>query len=311
MPSAAPIMEELRKPGDSVTPTDWRRLLPVNATFASDQLGWSGVEAARLCSTPACEFIQPPISQHMLVLYVRPPDEMELQFADVDRHIPPSPGSIALIPAGTPARVRSNGCKDHFHIFLEPKVLARVAADAFELDPARVSLHARDAMNLPQLRAVMLAVSDELAAGGLGGPLAVEALANLLAVHLIRNASAAKSVDHRTDAALPQEKLRTVIQYIREQLDVNLTLEQMAASVHLSAYHFARQFKAATGLPPHQYVIARRVELAQQLLQPKRALPLSEIAARAGFSNQSKFSAHFKRIVGVTPRQFRESARRG
>jgi AraC family transcriptional regulator len=83
----------------------------------------------------------------------------------------------------------------------------------------------------------------------------------------------------------------------------------MAATAHLSAYHFARQFKAATGLPPHQYVIARRVDRAQQLLQPDGDLSLTEIAARAGFSDQCQFSHHFKRLVGVTPGQFRRSAR--
>src|ERR671924_717403 len=77
---------------------------------------------------------------------------------------------------------------------------------------------------------------------------------------------------------------------IEEHLDTGLTLEQMAAAAHLSAYHFARQFKAATGMPPHQYVIARRVERAQQLLQPDSDLSLAEIAAHAGFSDQSQFS---------------------
>ena len=83
----------------------------------------------------------------------------------------------------------------------------------------------------------------------------------------------------------------------------------MAAVAHHSAYHFARQFKAATGLPPHQYVLARRVERAKQLLQQDRDLSLAEIAACAAFSDQSQFSHHFKRLVGVTPRQFRRSAR--
>jgi AraC family transcriptional regulator len=77
--------------------------------------------------------------------------------------------------------------------------------------------------------------------------------------------------------------------------------------VHLSVYHFARQFKAATGMPPHQYVVTRRVERAQQLLR-KSDLSLVAIAASAGFSDQSTFSTHFKRVVGVTPRQFRKSA---
>jgi AraC family transcriptional regulator len=83
----------------------------------------------------------------------------------------------------------------------------------------------------------------------------------------------------------------------------------MAAVARLSPYHFARQFKKATGLPPHQYVIARRVERAKQLLQAKTGLSLAEVAARAGFSDQSQFCHHFKRLVGVTPGQFRRSAR--
>ncbi len=83
----------------------------------------------------------------------------------------------------------------------------------------------------------------------------------------------------------------------------------VAAVVRLSPYHFARQFKAATGLPPHQYVIARRIERAQQFLQRGGDLSLAEVAAHAGFSDQSQFSHHFKRLVGVTPGQFRTPAR--
>ena len=83
----------------------------------------------------------------------------------------------------------------------------------------------------------------------------------------------------------------------------------MAAVARLSPYHFARQFKAATGLPPHQYVLARRVERAKQLLQGGGDFSLAQVAARAGFSDQSQFSQHFKRTVGVTPGQFRTPAR--
>ena len=83
----------------------------------------------------------------------------------------------------------------------------------------------------------------------------------------------------------------------------------MAAVARLNPCHFARQFKRATGLPPHQYVIARRVERAKQLLQGGGELSLAEVAACAGFCDQSQFSRHFKRIVGVTPGQFRAPAR--
>jgi transcriptional regulator GlxA family with amidase domain len=112
----------------------------------------------------------------------------------------------------------------------------------------------------------------------------------------------------RTDSALPRTKLHAVVAYIEDHLDTALPLAHLAATVHLSAYHFARQFKAATGLPPHQYVVTRRVERAQHLLRHSD-LSLVDIAASAGFSDQSKLSAHFKRVVGLTPRQFRQSAR--
>jgi AraC family transcriptional regulator len=86
-------------------------------------------------------------------------------------------------------------------------------------------------------------------------------------------------------------------------------MKQLAAVARLSPYHFARQFKAAAGLPPHQYVIARRVERARQLLQARTDLSLAEVAACAGFSDQSWFGHHFKRLVGVTPGQFGMPAR--
>jgi AraC family transcriptional regulator len=111
------------------------------------------------------------------------------------------------------------------------------------------------------------------------------------------------------DGALPRGRLRAVVEYIEEHLEASPTLEQIAAVARLSPYHFARQFKTATGLPPHEYVIARRVERAKQFLQGGGDLSLAEAAAHAGFSDQSQLSRHFKRLVGVTPGQFRMSAR--
>jgi AraC family transcriptional regulator len=156
---------------------------------------------------------------------------------------------------------------------------------------------------------VLGAVDDELTSGGAGGPLAAESLANVLAVHLIRHTLAPRRLARGPDGALPRGRLRAVVAYVEEHLDAGVTLEQMAAVAGLSAYHFARQFKAATGLPPHQYVLARRVERAKQLLQGGADLSLAEVAAHVGFSDQSQLSRHFKRLIGVTPGQFRIPAR--
>jgi AraC family transcriptional regulator len=250
----------------------------------------------------------PALSHHRLVLITRPPEALDLRCEGVKRHVPPPAGSIMLVPAGSPVQARSSGHKDELHIFLEARVVARVAAEAFDLDPARVSVPPLDGLDLPPLRAVMLAVDAELAAGGAGGRLAAEALATVLAVQLLRQVLAPRRSERGRDGALPRGTLRTVVEYIEAHLEAGLTLEQLAATARRSAYHFARQFTAATGLPPHQYVIARRVARAQELLHPDHDLALAEIAARVGFADHSQFSHHFKRLVGVTPSQFRLSA---
>jgi AraC family transcriptional regulator len=272
-------------------------------------MGWKGLQAVRM-ESPGGEFsaaITP--STHVLVLCVRPPEKMDLRYEGVKQDMSPPAGSIAVVPAGSSVLWRWQGSNDSLLIYLEPSLITRIAAESFELDPGRMVVPPLVGLNVPELRSAMLAVDAELKTGSVGGSPMIESLANVLAVHLIRHITGAHQLPASTDGVLPRRKLRSVIEYIMENLGGSPTLEQMAAVVHLSPYHFARQFKAATGLPPRQYVIARRVERAQHLLRANGELGLVDVALRVGFSDQSKFSFHFKRIVGVTPGQFRVSAR--
>jgi AraC family transcriptional regulator len=302
---------KLKKPerGDAIAPLESRKIAPFEASAASDRLRWVGLEAARYRMPPPSELFFPTLTHHWLVLFARPPEELELRYDGVKRHLPPPAGAISLLPAGTTTYWRWSGPKDSLHIHLEPGLVERVVEEAFGLDPARLTIPSLDGLDLPHLRAAMAAVDAELTAGDAGGPLAAESLANVLAVHLIRHILAPRRSARGRDGKLPRGKLRVVLEYIEEHLDAGLTLEQMAAAAHLSVYHFSRQFKTATGLPPHQYVIARRIERAKELLQAGTDLSLAEVAAHAGFSDQSHFSGHFKRLIGVTPGQFRAPAR--
>jgi AraC family transcriptional regulator len=295
--------------GAPIRPVDWFKIIPSVPVASSDRLGWSGLVAARYRADRAAEINPPAITHHRLVLFIRPPVELDMRYDGVKRQIPPPAGSISVVPAGVPSRWQPNGPRDLLHVYLEQGTVARVGAEAFGLDPTRITVPPLDGMELPQLRAAMGAVDAEMAVGGPGGPLAAESLANVLAVHLIRHVLDPSRPEVGRDGALPRGRLRAVAEYIEEHLGAGLSLDQMAAVTRLSAYHFARQFKAATGLPPYQYVIARRVERAKLLLQQDRDLSLAEVAADAGFSDQSQFARHFKRLVGVTPREFRTSAR--
>ena len=297
------------QPGAPIRPLDWFKLLPFAPAASSDRLGWAGLEAARNCAVPASELHAPALTHHRLILFSRPPEELDLLYEGVKRHVPPPAGAILVVPAGSPTLWRWSGSFHSLHIFLEPGLVARVAAEEFDLDPARLTIPPLDGLDLPHLRAAMWAVDAELTAGGAGGSLAAESLANVLAVHLIRHVSAPRQPTHRRAGTLPRGKLRAVVEYVEEHLDAGPTLEQMAAIARLSPNYFACQFHRATGLPPHQYVIARRVERAKQFLQTESDFSLAEIAASTGFSDQSQFSHHFKRLLGVTPGQFRTRVR--
>jgi AraC family transcriptional regulator len=214
-----------------------------------------------------------------------------------------------LVPAGSPSLWRLSGPRDTLYIYLDSGLVARVSAEAFDLDPARLTIPPLGGLDVPHLRAALLAVDAELTVGGAGGRLAAESLANVLAVHLLRHVLAPRRPARRRTGRLPQAKLRAVVEFVEDHLDASPTLEEMAALAHLSPYYFVRQFKRATGLPPHRYVILRRVERAKQLLQSGGDFSLAEAAARAGFSDQGQFCQHFKRLVGVTPGQFRMRAR--
>ncbi len=302
-------MQQEKPQAGPLGPLDWSKILPFEAAVSSNRLGWVGLDAAHCRSEPAFERISPAIPLHRLVFNARPPEELELRFEGVKRHVLHSAGSITLVPAGSEALVRSSGHKDELHVFLDQGLVTRVAEEEFGLDPARLTVHPLDGLDLPQLRSVMEAVELELTTGGAGGRLVAESLANLLAVHLIRHFLAPRQPVRGSDGALPRGRLRAVVEFIEEHLDAGPTLEQLAAVARLSPYHFARQFKAATGLPPHQHVIMRRVERAKHLLHAETDLSLAEVAAHAGFLDQSQFTHHFKRLVGVTPRQFRIPAR--
>jgi AraC family transcriptional regulator len=303
------MQSEPAESGRLLGPLEYHPLVPVEPTAASQGLGWTGLEAIRFSELGDAEFERPALTHHSLILFTKPPDELDMRFDNVKRLRPPPMGSVSVVPAGIPTRWRWHGTKSSLHVYLEPELVGRIAAEAFGLDSARWMLPPLDSLALPQLRDALLAVNAELTAGGAGGPLAAESLANILAVHLIRHILAPGRAVRGRDGTLPRGRLRAVLEYIEEHLDTAPTLAEIAAVAGLNPYHFARQFKAATGLPPHQFVITRRVERAKHLLRAGTDSSLAEVAARAGFYDQSQFSHHFKRLVGVTPSQFRTPSR--
>lgn len=129
-----------------------------------------------------------------------------------------------------------------------------------------------------------------------------ETMHRALAAHLAQSVQSA----HADVAALDDARMRRAVAYIHDHLAEDISLEVLAGEAAISAFHFARAFKAVLGASPLQYVIGERMRVAGVLLKTT-GLPVAEIALRVGYEDTSRFGKHFKRNFGATPAQHRTS----
>ncbi|XGV97691.1 MAG: helix-turn-helix domain-containing protein [Leptolyngbya sp. BL-A-14] len=290
------------QPDGTPSPTDDFTASPVATVLSSQPLGWSGMTVEQLTYTTT-QIEWAPQAEHVLTVHIAEPMSL-IQQRDGQIHRGGLvTGDFTLTPAGNPSLWYWDHFLDKLHVRLTPDFVRKVAADC-DLNPDRIELLHNFGTHDPQIERLGLALKAELETGGLGGRLLSEALATALTVHLLRHYCTLPQPVPFVAGGLPQPILRRVMDYIQAHLAEDLSLESMATVAAMSAYHFSRLFKQATGLAPHQYLITCRIERAKSLLK-QGDLTIAQIARIVGFSSQSHFGYHFKRLTGITPRQFR------
>jgi AraC family transcriptional regulator len=208
-------------------------------------------------------------------------------------------GAVALCPMQTPQVIRWDRDVDILVLNLEPELLTRNAIELLDRDRFELLPHliVQDTL----IYQMGLALKNQLQMNRPTGRLYADSAATFLAVHLLQNYSTRELQAQMATVGLSYLKLKLVTDYINDSLEHELSLSELATKAQLSQYHFARAFKQSTGLSPHQYVIQQRIERAKQLLVQGK-MTLSEVAIACGFSHQSHFNRHFKRLTGVTPK---------
>ena len=148
-----------------------------------------------------------------------------------------------------------------------------------------------------------LVAADQL--GGSLGELYADCISVAIVARLVAMRQQASSERPKV-SELVRWRLKRAIDFIESRLAEPVSLADIASATGLTRMHFAAQFRAATGLRPHEYLLRRRIERAQEMLVGT-PMSLVDVALSVGFQTQSHFTSVFKRFVGEPPRAWRQS----
>jgi AraC family transcriptional regulator len=164
----------------------------------------------------------------------------------------------------------------------------------------------REVRHLPEPRAYAFVreMAAELATPT--EPLWAETLAMAFTLHLLATHGAAAQKGLSPRGKLSSRQLRAAGEVVRSGLDAAVSIERLAEAAGLSAFHFARLFKATTGRAPHAWVAQLRLERAVRLI--RRGSTLADAALACGYFDQAHMTNAFRKGLGVTPASLRASA---
>ncbi|MCO6688643.1 MULTISPECIES: helix-turn-helix transcriptional regulator [Pseudomonas] len=217
-----------------------------------------------------------------------------------------APDKLCVMPAGQESNWVVNGAIRLAHLYVSETQFALGCVRLLDREPRELQLREATFLDDPQqakrFRQLITLDWDEP-----GERLLASSLAHEIVDHALLNQVGLRQ-GLRLKGGLAPSLRRQLVDYIEAHLDQPITLGELALRCNLSEYHFARMFRASFGLPPHQYLLARRLHRACQLLR-LGVMPLGEIALLCGFASASHFSNRFRQAVGATPGEYRTAIR--
>lgn len=279
-------------------------LVPGRPQFSSAASPWRGIVVERHTVGP----IEIPQHEHAsFCLHLQTRGTVGLEWWCDGRHglETPAAGALILLGAGTSDRLRWDGTSDRLIVSLDAAMMERVAQEAgvHDLPSFANQWHLHD----DALRVLLTEMGREAEKGWPAGALYGELLGLSLASTLLRQHASVPVRMPDARGGIPLPRMRRLLEFIEAHLDGDLSLEQLAAETGISPFHFAHQFRASTGITPHQYVLGQRVERAKLLLKVPQ-LSMTEIAISTGFSSPTNFVRSFRTRTGVTPGEWRQNA---
>ena len=216
--------------------------------------------------------------------------------ADRSDHVPLKRHEGWILPAGAAGLCEYDAPLDFATVSVPDALLAEAG-----LEGPVGAIGSRVAPVVGALGPLLVRMAIEAEGFGAGGTLYAETMARALAAHLVQTVCPTV----KDAAAIDDRRVRRAVEHIRTYLADDLSLEGLANEAAMSASHFSRAFKAATGYSPLQFVIKERLESAVVLLRTT-TLSVAEVAYRVGYNDVPRFGQHFKRRFGTTPAKVRD-----
>ncbi|MEM1116785.1 MAG: AraC family transcriptional regulator [Bacteroidota bacterium] len=185
-----------------------------------------------------------------------------------------------------------------------PVPTVAAAARALDRDYAALDFRERFAHRDPFLSAAARQLGHELESGTPGGRVYAEELLQAIALHLVRHHTADASLPRPPRGGVTPRVVRDVAEYVREHMDEDVSLGDLAGVAGLSPYHFSREYKRTTGESPSAMLRRVRMERSAALLA-STLWCVSTVAGEVGYQSPSRFAAAFRRHFGVSPSTYR------
>ncbi len=241
----------------------------------------------------------------VISLHVGPSVTVDCRRAGQRHHGTNVHGDLEIIPPNVGGVWELKSRDSALVIGLKSRVLERVVQESGG-DSSKLEVLNRFQARDSQIEHIGWALKAEMEGGYPSGRCYTDALATGLAARVVRNHSSLARASRTPKSVMPGRKLKTILGFIEDNLGRDLGLDEIAQAAGLSVSHFKTLFRKSQGMPPHQYLIRRRVERAAMQLRGTR-VPIGQIALENGFCHQSHLALHTRRVFGVTPQEIRDT----
>ncbi|WP_037454338.1 helix-turn-helix domain-containing protein [Sphingobium chlorophenolicum] len=276
------------------------------AQTSSAALGWTSLFLSEQQEEPFKASAEP-VPDHLLIFHLGGLAQVTGVVEDMKIQAVIPPGTLCLCPANSTLSIELENSIETLHLYIRSSVVNDVAKSLGYDFPDGIRLRPRVGQRDELLEQLAFEVRSVAASGGASTALYVDQMALAIAARLIRHDYSKEPAPAANSRGLARGRLKRVQDFVEAHLERSIQLQELSLIAGLSVSHFVRQFKRATGVSPHQFVLRRRVERAKRLLAHSDQ-SLAEIAFSCGFSHQEHLTHTFRRHVGSTPGNYRRSA---